>query len=1763
MPADIYSSSIVIEVSGVRVKTKLQEDHPLSKPQAHPRKQTSGRANQQGRSEFSEDAKNDQGDNLPTPHDLAKSFLDQEPAEGKAELEAELASRSTDLQQSALSSEAGEDEPGYGNGVKFTLPAFLTGFLKDITKRLQLKVSDVLYNLESEVEVPPEERWAPSVEAGPNTFVLDVRIDRIDVEREVPPSPGHPHEPCDPDGERRELRELSDLYGSRRIILKGVRSSLHIACTNSTEDSSGNEEHLKAHVELSPVHSWSPVEDRSHESNLEGRPDEPAKTQQCSAPSASKLSSTRKRAGSSILSNPENVAGAESDVEMSDTQFLSQDEMRGYSARQTRPALSGVRATNPDSSQDYVPSMSSQKHDLLQPTRPEKRSRAAALAPSAHSRSRIPPYPGYQRRPRSISPPARIPGGFGTDDAREGGRYPMLEPHHLDITAMSHEQSPAVTPSADPQLSESTLFTHEDAESIYMSVIDESPTNGHQPQQMPGGWTGNSLSSSNPPNLDFGLATAQSKPTSLSSVSADLWKSHVEPSNAPDFADYAKSAHDCHAQCRPPNSNSPEVSPTTDNLQEEDRQVFALDKVELTFRTFAMTDNRGCAENPEHEPGASLSMSWSDRRSLYREIPGTFSQYAEAVASEKRAADFTANPSDPSEPQENGLRESRTPSESRNLIYVLIGNIESQLRLSTLKPLVKLITKLTSQFHHAGSLPQHQVQAGQPKESFAPRYLRVNLTSLSIGMLEEPESTRTSRTEGIPRVLGQPKEETTSRALFNVMLSKAQLHLHHTSSGYESHLRVDRLLLSLAGRDAIWFDRNAQMTASVRNDRSSSNGDVYASVKAKSGSLDVTVLTFPINIDLNFYRLDEALSSFGGFSGLLELGSSVLSDTGLVARASPETLHRPRAVRFESSAKVLRESIEPPPPKSRLNVRIEGSRIDLKGRDKGVKLQSSAIKLVNRDAGVGIQVDQAKLQGPTMENLITNQTIDVKLHSMSLRYHFAPEEGDLTRLISLLTPSSDKFEEDDDYLVDTLVRQRKNGAVVRFKVSKADVSAPDMDALHMLGDFVSEIGKLSSVTKYIPQESRPGVMVLGVLNETCITMKNAPKVDHLVLHLKICEIAHVSVPSLIAMTIEDFTLQRNSTEELIHPVVSEAGLAHYPMLMARMIGEEMEPTMKIKLWNVCLEYNVPLMVALLNSSHSKDQEDVRINLATSIANLKGQAGISRVDSQSSSDSAKSGLDFKTLMMDITFRDCALGLTPRNLPSKCLFVLTNARINGKMPRDEDMDMNMEIRKAAMLLTNDVAFLESSKQTSRPVQMKHHTSVESHQISELCHQGFVTVSWISAASAQVSSTAQSKDEPHALEILIQDELFVLETCADSTQTLTELFGALSPPAAPTQGVRYRTEIAPVEDMMASFTGDAFAIVPEKSYTPIDERKEDEGESDFGTGFDDLGAIDDLEDAHSCGEEEQQEDEEENLYGPENLFDSIARSEAPDSEIAQAPAPDGAPSGEQSEIISGALQPTTLPPRIEGIASRWNSTTNRYVPVTKSELNQTPLRINVKDLHIIWNLHDGYDWQKTRDTLSKAVDEVEAKAEERRNRRRLSRDEEEDEESVISDFLFNSIYIGIPVNHDPRELSGNITKDVDDLATETESQTTVTTARPLTKQHTGRPHKRKLKLERSKRHKLTMELRGASADFFVYPSGGETSSSTNINIKHLEIFDHVPTSTWKKFATYMQDAGPREEKKPMVHLEICEVRPVPELTATELVIRVSPLEISVQTY
>jgi autophagy-related protein 2 len=83
------------------------------------------------------------------------------------------------------------------------------------------------------------------------------------------------------------------------------------------------------------------------------------------------------------------------------------------------------------------------------------------------------------------------------------------------------------------------------------------------------------------------------------------------------------------------------------------------------------------------------------------------------------------------------------------------------------------------------------------------------------------------------------------------------------------------------------------------------------------------------------------------------------------------------------------------------------------------------------------------------------------------------------------------------------------------------------------------------------------------------------------------------------------------------------------------------------------------------------------------------------------------------------------------------------------------------------------------------------------------------------------------------------------------------------------------------------------------------------------------------------------------------------------------------------------------------------------------------------------------------------------------------------------------------------------------------------------------------------------GVAVDLIVFPpDSGETINSVDVRVRDFEIFDHVPSSTWRKFVTCLIEPSAREMNKPMIDLELVTVKPITELAASELVIRVSVL-------
>lgn len=258
---------------------------------------------------------------------------------------------------------------------------------------------------------------------------------------------------------------------------------------------------------------------------------------------------------------------------------------------------------------------------------------------------------------------------------------------------------------------------------------------------------------------------------------------------------------------------------------------------------------------------------------------------------------------------------------------------------------------------------------------------------------------------------------------------------------------------------------------------------------------------------------------------------------------------------------------------------------------------------------------------------------------------------------------------------------------------------------------------------------------------------------------------------------------------------------------------------------------------------------------------------------------------------------------------------------------------------------------------------------------------------------------------------------------------------------------------------------------------------------------------------------------------------------------------------------------------------------------------IKLRLRNTRVVWNLHDGYDWPRTREAIALAVQKVEQKAAEalaakaRRKTPQPTRtvslpevlygddpwtfDEEEeddvDDDSEIGDILFNSIYVGVRRGQDPRSLARNINRDLD-AQSETTSQVSTTPSSPMRSSRgaspgysssnaldrTRRPAK-SLRLKRSKTQKVQINLRSLGVDFDLLPDPqepGQTILSTiRLKVGDLEILDNVPTSSWNKFVTYWRggDKRRRETASAMVDLEIANVKPVQHLSASELVIQV----------
>ncbi|KAI9823548.1 MAG: autophagy- protein 2 [Phylliscum demangeonii] len=200
VPADIYNSSIIIEIEGVEVKARLPsriEHEPLD-----PARSTTGDQHHEGagapyagkaskgppsfdqlaaESEDRSDPDDTDVDKIafPTTVDLATSFLEAEPVTERARLEAEIASRYADPRSFPPSSDRDAEDDPSGTGTGLSLPGFLSSFLQGINDRMQAKVKDV--QLAVDVDLQNDAAVVSSPATKSDLVTIQLRVKEIDI----------------------------------------------------------------------------------------------------------------------------------------------------------------------------------------------------------------------------------------------------------------------------------------------------------------------------------------------------------------------------------------------------------------------------------------------------------------------------------------------------------------------------------------------------------------------------------------------------------------------------------------------------------------------------------------------------------------------------------------------------------------------------------------------------------------------------------------------------------------------------------------------------------------------------------------------------------------------------------------------------------------------------------------------------------------------------------------------------------------------------------------------------------------------------------------------------------------------------------------------------------------------------------------------------------------------------------------------------------------------------------------------------------------------------------------------------------------------------------------------------------------------------------------------------------------------------------------------------------------------------------------------
>ena len=1760
MPADIYRSGIEIAINGVEVQTKLGKgDNGTSK--------SSRKRSRNGDIIFqvSEDER------LPTTEDISQSFLEEEPLDERRELEAAFASQSTHLvEESQTLSEASEEDAGFGTGLGFTLPDFLTNMLNGIADRLQVTISDVILSLKTEI-TPDSYIPGNSIE-GIHPAALQLRAESAEVQ-------GLTSSVIETDSGSGVSSQRPHRQEKRRIRLNkisvGIESSpdLFQQLEKSTDAPSPVLSKRSKWHDRTPSNSSravsspasSPTTNRSVMSASIYSTVQPPRSfldesvhspphQLNPSEQATRYDEHERFADSSVddirtLGLPQTHSGQNSDV------LGLSGSGRSLTAQNERNSALNTSLARLFASSSPVGPHDSREEDMV--STPDLDNSAAlrylgnhdsylgeqetSIQGSVIRETDDATSVGSKSQLSSRSQPTEATQSHDGDGFSRLGRSDHLS--KAGTSPHSDSRSSSSGRSLDNDLLESKLFTTEEAESMYMSamsqlqneakmvgsksgLVDEELSADPRPAPVddePTVESDTARPQGGPTIEDFGFETPRARSPTVSTSSG--------PSQVPQSPPVERS------------SDSRTDGSTMDVRKlncPEARLILPILTIQGITARLPWTGTQSVVENnPENTTQAAHT---SYHQSVHHTMPGAFSQYEDHGSKLNRRpqsphsrVNVTPQPAEQDNTEET---KSQPVSPFETQLEVEIDDIDIAIDLSAGGLLLSVLQPLISAF--GGSNPD-----SERKESSAPqqdtnsstmRILSFAVSRLTLTLLERlhaqsPSSPQESSGLAIDH----------STALLR--LEMQQISAIYRQQIWEAFAKVDveKFLFGFSDERIISFDSESALLSSRRELNGHNHAEISLTYRQdKIRGQEVEIFTIPVVVNFRMSKFDDRLSCFGGLSGILDLSSSITSN-GTVHNANQHRKGSSKGVRFAGHSELASANVLSP---IKMNARIEGVSFSFEGRACGVKLDTSAVKVAVREQAAKVRISEIMIRGP-QHDVSAHSALNLRLDNLAVLFQLTPQEEDLEELVSLITPSRDKYEDDDDILLHTLLLQRRKGSLVKIDISKCAVNVRDINSLLQFQSLGDEFSKLSTVTKYLPEDDRPGILSMIDVTDIEAEVNINNSIGKLHLHSHRSRAAHVGFPALLAVELGKISLSRNKTELLVGPCLGLREEDSLPMVMARQIGDELEPKVKVKLYNLVAEYRVSALIALMDAIGGT-REDLATTMAASVVNINTERSPFSVARQPTDATETSRSSTTALHLDLLLRDCALGLNPVHSDERGLVLLTDARVSANMSARENLKLGLEVRKASILLVDDISCLN----LSAPVALRPKSSSQtSPAFSDLCRQGYASIASVSSASIVVQA-AEAADGSQLLHIDVSDKLLVLEACADSLKTLASLGSGLAPPSPPGKVASDQTHLMPISNLMASFSGEAF-VKPESE----DEDKLEDADhilDDLPANLDFVGSF-------------YEPDSENSLDGRHSPSSDTSQSTVTIGTDDLKPDPPFTQALEDKFEFDNRITSLVIIQNYLDVAGRngaargWNSKTGKYGMLFESQTKECPLRVRVNLGTVIVNMFDGYDWIKTREAIAKAVDDVQEKAERRRKQRQSISREDDEEESEVGDFLFQSIWIAVPPNREATDLRKQINRQIDDdIASETGSVTTATKT-----QLTGRPplgrKSRTLRLERGKK-KVSVELSDLDADVLVLPpSLDETRLNIDVRVRNLEVYDHVPSSTWNKLATCLIDPQERQVDKPQLHIEILGVKPLPDTPNLEFVVKVEALPVS----